>query len=175
MKKLILVLFLFFFTGCVSRTAPDAVKNYLELYRNHDVEVTDSLDRLIQQENLYPEQENLYRLIMKKQYVNLEYQIVHETYSGNQASIEVVITVYDYIASQRRAVQYFQEHKEDFETDEGIDHLKYKDLQLKYMKEETKRIRYTLTFDCILNENQWEIVKPDYTVIQKIQGVYPYE
>ena len=177
MKKiLILFTFLFFLTGCVNHTAPDAVKEYLEKFRNHDQEVVDSLDELIRNENLYQEEQQLYKLIMKKQYVSLGYRIVGETYQGSEADIEVELEVYDYIHSRKKALEYRENHKEEFINESGeFDVHKYKNLQLRYMNEETKRTKYTVTFHTILENDNWVMTSPDYTILQKIQGVYSIE
>ena len=177
MRKLWVLLSLcFFLTGCVNISAPDAVKEYLEKIRNHEQSVVSSLEEKNEKEEWTDAQAKLYNLIMKKQYVNLEYKIVHETYNGNTANIEVEIEVYDYHHSYNKALEYIQKHQSEFLGKDGtIDQNKYKNLQLEYMDKEKNRILYTISFDCVLNEDSWEIKEPTTVDIEKIKGIYKYE
>ena len=112
---------------------------------------------------------------MKRQYVSLEYKIVHETYNGNTANIEVEIEVYDYIHSKQEALEYIQKHQSEFlEKDGGIDQNKYINLKLEYMNKEKNRILYTISFECIFNDESWEMKEPKTVDIEKIQGIYDY-
>ena len=176
MRKLwILLSICFFFTGCVNITAPDAVKEYLEKIRNHDQRVISSIEEKNEKEEWTESQAKLYDLIMKRQYVNLEYKIVHETYNGNIANIEVEIEVYDYVHSQNEALEYVQKHQNEFlEEDGGIDQNKYKNLKLEYMNKEKNRILYTISFECVFNENSWEMKELKTVDVEKIQGIYDY-
>ncbi len=175
-KFFVLLILCFFLTGCVNISAPDAVKEYLEKIRNHDQNIVASLEDKEEKEKLTEAQAKLYDLIMKRQYVNLEYKIVHETYNGNHATIEVEMEVYDYIHSQKEALEYVQKHQSEFlEKDGTIDQNKYKNLQLEYMDKEKNRILYTISFDCVLNEDSWEIIEPKTVDMEKIQGIYDYE
>ena len=58
--------------------------------------------------------------------------------------------------------------------DGSINQTKYKDLQLKKMKEEKNRVKYTIGFNVNLQDEEWELVSPDYTVLLKIHGIYDY-
>lgn len=177
MKKWIIFLgmCLLLLTGCVQNLARDPVTHYLELYRNHSDEVTSSLQTLIRDENLLAEQQDLYALIMKKQYVDLEYKVVNETYNGDQAIVTVLITVYDYQHSKDEARQEMNENLSAYTLSDGsIDQTKYKDLQLQKMKEEKNRVKYTIDFNVNLQNEKWELVSPDYTVLLKIHGIYDY-
>ena len=177
MKKWIIfiIMDLFLLTGCVQNSASDPVTHYLELYRNHSDEVTKSLQTLIRDENLLAEQQDLYELIMKKQYVDLEYKIVNEIYNGDQAIVTVLITVYDYQHSKDEARQEMNENLSEYTLFNGsIDKVKYKDLQLQKMMEEKKRVKYTIDFNVNLQNEEWELVSPDYTVLLKIHGIYDY-
>lgn len=166
---------LFLLTGCVQNSARDPVTHYLELYRNHSDEVTSSLQTLIRDENLFQEQQDLYELIMKRQYVDLEYKVVNETYNGNQAVITVLITVYDYQHSKDEARKELEANLSEYTLLDGsINQTKYKDLQLEKMKEEKNRVKYTIDFDVNLHDEEWELVSPDYTVLLKIHGIYDY-
>ena len=130
--RLCLLFFIFLLSGCVSNDAKTPVKDYLNAYQNHSDKVTVSLNELIKNENLTKEQQDIYELIMKKQYVDLTYHIDNVTYDGNKAIVIATIEVYDYNHSKEEALKEYENNPE----------LNYKDLQLTYMKRENKRIIY---------------------------------
>lgn len=175
MKKIILLIVCLFLCGCTNNAAKDAVKDYIYKFKNHDSEVMKSLEELINHEDLTEQASNAYRLVMKKQYYDLEYKIIEEIYNGNKATVLAEITVYDYNKSKQDANAYKNEHPEEFlNEDNTFNEVKYKNLQLKYMQEETSRIKYTIAFSTYYENDEWHLEKPDYTVLQKIHGIYVY-
>lgn len=160
--RLCLLFLIFLLSGCVSNDAKTPVKEYLNAYQNHSDKVTVSLNELIKNENLTKEQQDIYELIMKKQYVDLAYHIDNVTYDGNKAIVTATIGVYDYNHSKKEALKEYENTPE----------LNYKDLQLTYMKRENKRIKYTLSFSVYLDNDKWVIENPDYITLQKIHGVF---
>ena len=160
--RLCLLFFIFLLSGCVSNDAKTPVKDYLNAYQNHSDKVTVSLNELIKNENLTKEQQDIYELIMKKQYVDLAYHIDNVTYNGNKAIVTATIEVYDYNHSKEEALKEYENNPE----------LNYKDLQLTYMKRENKRIKYTLSFSAYLDNDKWVLENPDYITLQKINGVF---
>ncbi len=171
MKKIVLLfLCFFFFTGCVKNEAPDVVNAYFQKYKNHDTSVLNSLEQLIIDEDLLENEKDSYRLIMKKQYMDLSYKIISELYNGDDALITAEIEVYDYVYSKKSAKIYWENHPELWD-----ENRKYRNLQLKYMNEETKRVKYTIDFEAHYEEDRWVLIPPNYEVIQKIHGIYAYE
>lgn len=162
LMRLCLLFFIFLLSGCVSNDAKTPVKDYLNAYQNHSDKVTVSLNELIKNENLTKEQQDIYELIMKKQYVDLAYHIDNVTYNGNKAIVTATIEVYDYNHSKEEALKEYENNPE----------LNYKDLQLTYMKRENKRIKYTLSFSAYLDNDKWVLENPDYITLQKIHGVF---
>lgn len=162
LMRLCLLFLIFLLSGCVSNDAKTPVKDYLNAYQNHSDKVTVSLNELIKNENLTKEQQDIYELIMKKQYVDLAYHIDNVTYDGNKAIVTATIEVYDYNHSKKEALKEYENTPE----------LNYKDLQLTYMKRENKRIKYTLSFSVYLDNDKWVIENPDYITLQKIHGVF---
>ena len=134
--RLCLLFLIFLLSGCVSNDAKTPVKEYLNAYQNHSDKVTISLNELIKNENLTKEQQDIYELIMKKQYVDLAYHIDNVTYDGNKAIVTATIEVYDYNHSKEEAQKEYENNPE----------LNYKDLQLTYMKRENKRIKYIVLY-----------------------------
>jgi len=177
MKKILLIILLSFcMVGCSNNNAVDPVKEYISKFKNHDAAIMSSLDELLEHENLTNEQNDIYKIIMKKQYNDLEYKVVNSTYNGDKAIIELEITVYDYQNSKKKASEHLNNHQEEYYDENGdLYEIKYKNLQLQYMKSERQRIKYTISFHVKYEKKQWILESPDYTVIQKIQGIYNYE
>lgn len=177
MKKVILILLcLFLGCGCSTNKASDAAIEYINKYKNHKEEVMISLKELIKNEDITEEQSNIYTLIMKKQYDDLTYKVIEEIYNGDKATVKLEISVYDYLKSKEDAKIYMEEHKEEFYlSDNTFNEIKYQNLQLKYMEEETKRIKYTLELETFYEKDKWLLEIPDYKIIQKIHGIYDYK
>ena len=162
MKRLILVVLLMFSFGCTKTNASYEVTSYLNKFKNHDEQILASLDKILLTKGLSDSQSDLYKLVMKRQYSDLEYDIISEHYNGDEANIEVLITVYDYENSKNKALD------EISSTDDKID------LILKMMDKEEKRVSYTLNFR-VLYDNGWHLQNPSMTDLEKIHGIYDYE
>ena len=123
MKKLGLILMTLIVAvgcACTMTKASDAVKEYLGKYNNQDEEVMVELDALVEEENLSDEQSEKYKEIMKKQYTDLKYEIVNETYNGDEAIVTTKITVYDLYKVQQEATKYKEEHEDEFKDENKI-------------------------------------------------------
>ena len=166
MKKILFLLFCFLFCGCSTSKATQPVEDYLNKYKNHDVEVMKSLEQLIVYENLDVENQDLYRLIMKRQYQDLTFKTVSEYYNGDEAKIQEEIEVYDYHKSTQDAFDYYEKNKDHFTKEQ------YQKLQLDKMYHEKRRTKYTLDFALHFDKDHWQLISPDYTVLQKIHGIY---
>lgn len=167
MKKILLLFFsIIFFSGCSTTLAGDAVETYLMKFKNHEEEVLKSLDELISYENLSLKQQEQYRLVMKRQYQDLTYKTVQEYYNGDKAIITEEIEVYDYNKSKRETKEYYEEHQSTLTKGQ------YQEMQLKAMATEQKRIKYTIDFELNYQEDGWHLTNLDYTILQKIHGIY---
>ncbi len=170
-KKWISLFIIFFLTGCVKNDATTPVRQYLQQFQNHEKPVLIALEELFKEEDLLNDQKEMYELIMKRQYVNLQYQIEEETYQGDNATIKVLIEVYDYHHSRKEAKKEMQEHIEDYLFENGeFDTIKYENLQLKKMNQENKRVKYTVNFNVSLQNETWTLQEPNYKIIEKIHG-----
>lgn len=173
MKRIILLIICFLVCGCTKNEAVTPVKDYFNDYKNHNINVTKSLDELISHENLTSDMQSMYKTVMKKLYYDLEYEITEETFNGDKATITVNVTTYDYNNSKKKALQYKNDHNNEFlNDDKTFNDTKYKYLQLEYMKSEDKRVSYTILFNVNFDGEKWVLENPDYTVIQKIHGIY---
>ena len=179
MKKkllLLLILFSFFLTGCKNIAARDAVIELLEEYRNLSDDVIISMEKVIKNEGLDDEQSEVYRSILKKQYQDLEYEIISESYNGDDAIVETKITVYDLYKPQEYALDYAKVHPEEFAiTSDTYDEKLFIDYKLAKMLDATDRIIYTISFNVSKDENnQYQIVDLNTEILEKIHGMYDY-
>ncbi len=153
MKKILLVILVFFSCGCMRKGASEAVVDYLNKFKNHDYEVMKILDEILTDDDLSETEKNLYKTAMKRQYTDLEYKILLEQYNADLATVLVSLTVYDFLFAED---------------------LSFYD-KLKNMENCEKRIFYTVSFDCQYDEGKWKVLGPSYEVLEKIHGIYDYK
>ena len=159
-KYLVFFLCIFCLVGCTNKSSKEAVIEYLEKYRNFTAEIEESLMKDLESVNWTKEQKEKYILLMKKQFVNLKYKIKEEIYNGEEATVLVDITVYNYHNSKREAL------KEQDESQNYIDKV------LEKMNNETHTIKYTLVFKTNYKEGVWVLEQPSEETLKKIEGIY---
>ncbi len=177
MKKILLtIICAFLLIGCMGNKASDAVESYLNQYRNLNDNVIGDLKDLTDSQNLNDEQKENYTKIMKKQYQDLQYEIVEEEYNGDKATVTAKITVYDLYKVQRDADSYMNSNMEEFYDDNDVyDNSLFLDYKLGKMKDNTETVSYTITFNVIKEDNNWIVVQPSEETLEKIHGIYNYE
>ena len=159
-KYLVFFLCILCLVGCTNKSSKEAVIEYLEKYRNFTAEIEESLMKDLESVNWTKEQKEKYILLMKKQFVNLKYKIKEEIYNGEEATVLVDITVYNYHNSKREAL------KEQDESQNYIDKV------LEKMNNETHTIKYTLVFKTNYKEGVWVLEQPSEETLKKIEGIY---
>ncbi len=169
MKKLVLLFSILFLSACTTTNASFEVESFLNKFRNHEQEVMQSLDEMLEKEDMTIEQKNAYRLIMKRQYSDLKYKLMDAYYNGDEVDYKVEITVYDFINSINKAQEIVKNNGEDDSLD-----LKLNE-ELKQMQKETKRINYTINFKLNYIDNHWVLKTPEVDDLKKIHGIYEYE
>lgn len=178
MKKLGLILITLIAAvgcACTMTKASDAVKEYLGKYNNHDSEVLVELDELVKEENLTDEQTESYKELMKKQYTDMKYEIVDETYNGDEAIVTTKITVYDLYKAQTEAENYKEEHKEEFQDDNAVyDAMKFLEYKIEQMTKTDKTVEYTIDFKVIKENGKWVVDNVSTEDLEKIHGIYNY-
>ena len=179
MKKILAVLFVLSLAigcGCVKMKASDAVSEYLGKYTNQQAEVMGELTHLIEEENLSEKQAKLYEEAMRKQYKDLKYEIIEETYNGEEATVKTQISVYDFYKTQKEADEYKNNHKEEFQGENSAyDANKFLDYKLEQMKKETTKVEYTIFFQVIKKEGKWVLETVKTEDLEKIHGIYNYQ
>lgn len=180
MKKiLVLIISLLFIGGCTKAlTAKEAVDEYLEKYRTSSKEVMNSLDEYVDNEHdLNDKQKETYKEVLKKQYKNIKYKIVNETYTDDEALITTEITVFDLYKAQKEADDYLSEHQSEFLDENGnYDKSKFLDYKLSLMKDYTYFTDYTIDFHVVKDDkDKWEVKELSNSDLEKIHGIYKYE
>lgn len=163
--------------SCTNKTAKDAVKDFLEQYKNLSASVLTDLEGVIKKENLNSEQEDKYRDILKKEYSDLKYEILDENYDGDNAVVKAKIIVYNLYKAQSNAAVYLNENINEFKDEAGnYDNNKYLDYKLDEMKKVTDTVEYTIEFNCTKNnKGNWEVNELSNADLEKIHGIYNYD
>lgn len=177
MKKIIIaILSCILLVGCGDMKVKNAVSDYLNQYKNLSDEVLADLDRVINEEDFNEAEKEKYRDIMKKQYQDMQYEIVDEKYNGDAAVITAKITVYDFYKVEKEANLYMKDNIEEFfDTRDIYSNEKYIDYKLDRMNETIERITYTIDFNVKKKDSKWIVEQPTTMDLEKIHGIYNYE
>lgn len=184
MKKILKVMLVMVFAitlagcSCMQKSAKDRVEEFLDQYRNLSANVLGDLDEVVETEtDLSEEQKDSYRDVLKKQYSDLKYEITNEEYDGDTAVVEAKITVYDLYKAQRDATEYLNEHRDEFNDEEGnYDSSKFMDYRLEQMQKTTDTVEYTITFNLTKDaDDNWQITELSQEDLEKIHGIYNYD
>lgn len=165
MKKIgIIIVLLLLLVGCGKKSASDEVIFFLEQYKKMNVSVINSLENDLAKEEWSDEQKERYRNVIKRQYKDMEYEIVHERYDSDLAFIDVKIKVYDYYKAQEN-IDYYN-------IDNGMSLLDYK---INAMANTNDRIEYPIVFKLEKDtKGDYKIIDLDNSDIEKIHGIYNY-
>lgn len=177
-KKIVFVVILLILgiTGCGKNLkARDVVSNYLDLYVNLDESVLEQLDLFIKQDGLTTEQEEIYKDILKKEYSNLDYEIIDERYDNDDAYITVSLNVYDLYKVQKEALKYFNNNTELFMEDGKYNRTKFMDYRLNLMSNVSDKVSYNIVVRTTKNKGKWEVTQLSNESLEKIHGIYNYE
>lgn len=178
LKKLFIgVIVLFFIVGCgnMMNTPTKKVEAFLSKYQTQDEKVLTQLDEVVDSAGtMTKEQKEKYRDLMKKQYQNLSYKIKDETEDGDSATVEVEIEVYDYATAITESETYLTTNQDEFldeETNE-VDDEKFMDYKLEQLDKVKEKVKYTINFTLIKENDDWKL--DDITEIdrQKLHGLY---
>ena len=179
MKKIIYAIFslgiLLTLTGCKD-TASMAVEKYLAKYNSLDSEVLTDMQNIIEKENISEENKKIYQNIFEKQYMDMTYKIVEEEYEGDEATVEVQLTVYDYYKVQKEANDYLVNHSDEFFDEAGkYDVNLFTKYKLEQMEKNIDTIDYTVEFYLVKSDKGWIVSELSKSDLEKIHGIYNYD
>lgn len=162
--------------GCMKKTAKGAVQDYLNQYKNLSSNVISSMDDVVNDENLTDSQKEKYRDILKRQYQDLKYEIVNEKYDGDNATVEVKITVYDLYKVQKDANNYLTNSGDEFKENGVYSNDLFMNYKLDKMKKVTDTVEYNITFNVTKDDNgNYKVNDLSNSDLEKIHGVYNYD
>lgn len=178
MKKILIILTcMFMMVGCVlDKTPKKATEDLFKKYQKLDDAVLSDLELTAEGTELTNnKQKESYTKAMKMQYSDLKYEIIDEDITGDEATVKVKITVYDFYKVQKDANEYLENHPEEFLTDNVHDKDKFMEYKLKQMNEASDRVEYTITVELEKEDDEWVAESFDKTTLEKIHGTYNYE
>jgi len=159
--------------SCMKKTPKGAVEDFLNQYKTLSAKVLSDLEDVIDEENLTDEQKEKYRNIMKKEYQDLKYEILSESYANDVTTFEVKITVYDLVTVQKDANNYLEEHSEEFMENEVYSNSLFMDYKLDKMSKVTDTVSYTIYFNVTKDDDgNYQVIDLTEEDIEKIHGIY---
>lgn len=177
MKKILVLLIVCFLTGCtlLSNKPEDSVRSFLLKYKNNDKEVIDELDEYLASENLENDVKEEYKKVYLRQYSNLRYEIKDSVINGDEATVQVMITVYDYYKENMLASDYYHDNMSEFVNDKGdLDLSKYLQYRLNKLLTTDNDVSYTIDFKLNKVDDKWEMEPISVDTLEKIHGTYEY-
>ena len=178
MKKIIILFILVFgLCGCKieESTAKKTIELYFQSYNSLSDEVIRDLNRVVDGENYTDDQRRLYKDILKRQYKDLKYDIISESYNGDTAVVRAKIQVYNYYSVQKQAEEHLKKNINQFYNDGKYDNNKYLDYKLSLMNSTSERVEYTIDFNLVRENDEWVLNEITSSDLEKIHGVYNYE
>ncbi len=181
MKKIFIsLLAVLALTGCscsmnklTNETPKEVVEKYFSNYQTLSNDVLSQLDKVIDKENFVSTSKDDYRDIMKKHYKDLNYEIKDEIIDGNKATVVTEIEVYDYSQALKEANAYLNEHKEEFNNQDGIyDVNLFNTYRITKLKDIKDKVKYTLNLTLTKTDDKWVLDDISDIDESKIHGTY---
>lgn len=176
MKKIVLILMsLFILTGCtdVMNNPRKRTEELFIKYNSLNEEVIKDIDSMLVNavDKSYIDD---YKEIYKRQYKNLKSEILDETIEGDNATVKVKVTVYDYFNVRNTANLYSRNHQKEFLTNNEFDKNKYTEYLIKKLKDTKERTEYTINIKLNKIDKSWKVLPLTETDIDKINGTFMY-
>lgn len=177
-KKLLLfssVLILFITTACsLGNTPTTEVEKLLAKYNNQDEEIVVELDDYINDNALTDEQNKKYKDVYLRQFKDMKYEVKEETINGDDATVLVQITVYDYYDVDKEANNYLLKNPDEFKKNNEYEDSLFTNYKLEKLMKTDKTVDYTLEFKLTKVDNKWQVNELTNEQLEKIHGVYKY-
>lgn len=175
LKVFSICLLLLITSACsLGSTPTSAVERLLAKYNNQDEEIVVELDDYINDSKLTEEQNSKYKSIYLRQFKDMKYEIKEEKIDGDNATVTVQITVYDYYTVNKNVSEYLQKNPDEFKKDEEYDESLFNDYKLKELEKTNETVDYTIDFSLSKVDNEWQINELNTEQLEKIHGVYQY-
>lgn len=175
LKVFSICLLLLITSACsLGSTPTSAVERLLAKYNNQDEEIVVELDDYINDSKLTEEQNSKYKSIYLRQFKDMKYEIKEEKIDGDNATVTVQITVYDYYTVNKNVSEYLQKNPDEFKKDEEYDESLFNDYKLKELEKTNETVDYTIDFSLSKVDNEWQINELTTEQLEKIHGVYQY-
>ena len=179
MKKYIIVIALLMvvLTGCaLSEVTPtDAVRSYLDRYKNNETVVVNELNEYLSTEDMNDDVRDNYRKVYLRQYSNMKYEIKDETINGDKAVVTVQVTVFDYFKANNDSDAYYAANESEFILENGdIDVSKFVAYKINKLTETTDTVTYTMDINLVKVDGDWEVQPLSMDDLNKLHGVYEY-
>lgn len=180
MKKILsiscLVLSVILLSGCFGLMGPsEKVEELLGKYIKNDQTIMDELDTYINKQDLTDSQKKKYKEIIKNEYASIKYEIKDEKIDGENATVEVSITVKDLYKASQSAEKHLIDNPTEFYTNGVYDSNKFVDYKLDLMEKTTDTISYTIYINLVEKDNTWYVEDLDDATLEKIHGIYNYD
>lgn len=178
MKKFLVILScLFLMVGCSWNNTPTKkTEDLLKKYQTLDEGVISDLELTTEGANLSNEKDKeRYMNAMKMQYSDMKYKIVNEEIEGDEATVTVNISVYDFYKVQKEADKYREDNEDEFLKDGIYDEAKFITYKLKNMLDADERVDYTIQVRLEKENDKWTPLAFDKETLEKIHGTYDYE
>ena len=134
------------------------------------------MDDVVNDENLTDSQKEKYIDILKRQYQDLKYEITSEKYDGDNATVEVKITVYDLYKVQKDANNYLTNSGDEFKENGVYSNDLFMNYKLDKMKKVTDTVEYNITFNVTKDDKgNYKVNDLSNSDLEKIHGVYNYD
>lgn len=171
MKKLFyVILCILFLSGCgnMNNTPTKKVEELLNKYQSNDIDVVSDLsDVLMNDYNMTDDEKNDYAAFMKKHYQDMVYKIKDETIDGDNATVEVEVTVRNYSSAVNDANEYRSENSAEFNDDNT-----FSSYRLKKLEEVDDTETYTIYFHLTKVKDEWKVSPISSEDESKLNGLY---
>ncbi len=176
MKKII-VLFMMIMSlfGCnLSNTPTNEVEKYLDNFKKPSDDVLLDVDNVVSGEDLNSENKETYKKVLLRQYENMKYDVVDENIDGNNATVKVNVTVFDYYKTSENANTYMNEHVDEFNDVNGVfDNNLFNTYRLGELLKTNDVTTHEITFYLKKDTNgNWVLENPNKETLEKLNGFY---
>lgn len=177
MKKIFfLIITILLLTACNEITNAPKIKSE-EMMMNYNKlsdGVIRNLDMTIVNAGVDESNYEIVREAFKRQYKDLEYDIIKSTQNKKRACMDIKITVYDYKDTFNKANEYINQNKEKFMTDNTIDKIKIEKYIYNQYLNTNKRKNYKIKVNLYKEKDKWIIMDLSDKDLEKIHGTFSY-